>query len=101
MRDSMPTIAPTAVIEVDAGTPWRFEIRRARPEKKRTTTLVAGVNTAASTIWLLIVEMTFRPIVHAPRNAKTVNSAPAVTFLTIRLPTAGPNATPVEDPPIL
>ena len=50
---------------------------------------------------LLIVSMTFRPTVHAPTSANTVNSAAAVTFRTRRLPTDGPKATPVDDPPML
>ena len=45
--------------------------------------------------------MTFRPTVHAPRKPNTRNSVAAVVFRTRRDPTAGPNATPVDDPPIL
>jgi hypothetical protein len=69
--------------------------------KNRTATLATGVNWTAETILLLIVAMTFRPTVHAPRKAKPTNSAAAVVFRTRREPTAGPNATPVDDPPML
>jgi len=41
-----PAMAPTAVIDVEAGTPKRFEISSARPTKKRTVTLAARVNSA-------------------------------------------------------
>ncbi|MFT4958195.1 MAG: hypothetical protein ACI9EZ_001519 [Halobacteriales archaeon] len=50
---------------------------------------------------LLIVAMTFRPTVQAPKKANTRNRVAAVGFRTRREPTAGPNATPVDDPPIL
>jgi hypothetical protein len=69
--------------------------------KKRTTTLARGVNWTAGTMLLLIVAMTFRPTVHAPRKAKPTNRTPAVVLRTSREPTAGPNATPVDEPPML
>jgi urocanate hydratase len=50
---------------------------------------------------LLIVSMTFRPTVHPPQSANAVNSVAAVALPTIRLSTAGPNATLVEEPPML
>jgi len=59
------------------------------------------VNCAAGTIPSLIVTMTFRPTVQAPANAKTENSNAAVAFRTSLPPTAGPTATPVDDPPML
>ncbi len=96
-----PTIAPTAVIDVETGTPKKFEINSASPAKKSTTMLAASVNWLSGTIPSLIVVMTFRPTVHPPTSANAVNSPAAVAFPTIRLPTAGPNATPVEEPPML
>ena len=76
-------------------------MRSERPVKNSTATLASGVNWTAGTILLLIVAMTLRPTVHAPRKAKPTNRAPAVAFRTRREPTAGPNATPVEEPPML
>ncbi len=96
-----PTIAPTAVIDVDAGTPNKFEMSSANPAKKRTMMLVPNVNWLAGTMPLLIVSMTFLPTVQPPQSAKTVKSVAAPTLPMIRLPTAGPNATPVEEPPML
>ncbi len=78
-----------------------FDISSERPVKNRTPIPATGVNFTDGTMPPLIVSMTFRPTVHAPRNAKTVKSTPAVNFLTSQLPTAGPKATPVDDPPIL
>jgi len=45
--------------------------------------------------------MTFRPTVQPPQSAKPVKSAAAPIFPMIQLPTAGPNATPVDEPPML
>ncbi len=78
-----------------------FEISSEVPVKKRTPTLAIGENCAAGTMLLLMVSMTFRPTVQAPTSANDVNSAAAVVFRTSRLPTDGPNATPVEEPPML
>ncbi|SHL34064.1 hypothetical protein SAMN05444342_3580 [Haladaptatus paucihalophilus DX253] len=76
-------------------------MRSDAPVKNKTATLAAGVNWVAGTILLLIVAMTFRPTVHAPRKPKPTNKAAAVAFRRRREPTAGPNATPVDEPPIL
>jgi len=78
-----------------------FEMSSEKPVKKRTPTPAAGENCAAGTMPSLIVAMTFRPMVHAPTSANTLNSPAAVAFRTSLLPTAGPNATPVEEPPML
>jgi hypothetical protein len=58
-----PTIAPTAVINVEAGTPKKFEISNDPPVKKSATMLTASVNWLSGAMPLLIVVMTFLPTV--------------------------------------
>ena len=69
--------------------------------KKRTAIVTSMENTPAGTIRPPMVSITLRPTVHPPRRAKPVIRAPATAFDRIPLPTAGPKAAPVEEPPIL
>src|SRR5699024_11090434 len=73
----------------------------ASPMKNSTTMLAASVNSLCGTILLPIVLTTPRPSVHPPRKKQIVISAAAPIAETDRLPTAGPKATPIFEPPIL
>ncbi len=95
-----PAMAPTAVIDVEAGTPATFERKSAKPMKKRTTMLISGEKEVA-TRSLPRLRTTAGPTMRPPARAKTVISAAADSFERVLLPTAGPKATPVEEPPML
>ena len=94
-------MAPTAVMEVEAGTPTTFERNRANPMNSSTATVTVGSNAPCGTRSPPRVWTTSRPNTHPPASAKIVISTAAPTFETVLLPTAGPNATPVEEPPML
>jgi hypothetical protein len=96
-----PAMAPTAVIEVEAGTPTRFDMNSANPMKNNTAIDTVMEKRSAGTISPPIVSTTFRPTVHPPSSAKPVISPAAPIFEMVSLPTAGPKATPVEEPPML
>jgi len=96
-----PAMAPTAVIEVEAGTPATFERKSAKPMKNSTPMLTTSVNSDRGISRPPRVSTTFRPTVHPPIRAKTLIRPAARSFETTPLPTAGPKATPVEEPPML
>jgi len=97
-----PAIAPTAVIDVDAGTPAKFPMNSAPPMKKRTMMLVSSVNTSAPVMRSSPSVVTTRcPRVPAPMKKKIDINAAAPAFEITPAPTAGPNAGPVVAPPML
>ena len=97
-----PAMPPTAVIDVDAGAPETFPTRRAVPMKNSTTMLTGSVKSpGSSTSPVPSVSTTRRPMVQAPAKKNTDISAAAVDLPTTSAPTAGANAGPVEEPPML
>jgi len=97
-----PAMAPTAVIDVDAGTPAKLPTKSAPPIKKRTTMLVSSVNTFPPVTRSSPSVVTTRwPNVPAPMKKNTDISAAAPDLESTSAPTAGPNAGPVVAPPML